>query len=117
MERVKEFWYRHRLIVAGGITVLTVVVGVVTVRPSQEPLVLDAAGSPAPAASPLVGDIVVDVQGAVAKPGVKRLPAGSLVVNAIKAAGGFTQDADRPRIARELNQAEELKDHQKVYIP
>ncbi|MEX2209450.1 MAG: ComEA family DNA-binding protein [Patescibacteria group bacterium] len=116
-ERIKEFWYRHRMVVAGGIAVLTVAGGVVAARPPQDPLVLDALASPAPDTPAPAEDIVVDVQGAVAKPGVKRLPAGSLVANAIKAAGGFTQDADRPRISRELNQAEALKNHQKVYVP
>ncbi len=117
-KRLKELWYRHRLLVAGAVVIMTVATGTVTSRMQGEPLVLDAIASPTPGAdADKTKDIVVDVQGAVAKPGVRHLPAGSLVANAIKAAGGFTQDADRPRIARELNQAEELKDHQKVYIP
>ena len=48
--------------------------------------------------------IVVDVVGAVLRPGVHELPAFSRVADAIDAAGGFTADADRVR----LNLAEPL---------
>ena len=103
-------------IVAAAI-LATVGTGIVSSRLQGQPLVLDAAlpsSSPQPSL-PLT--IVVDIEGAVAKPGVRELPGGSLVADAIKAAGGFTQDADRVWVAKDLNQAEELKDHQKLYIP
>jgi len=49
----------------------------------------------------------------VESPGVYRLPPGSLVEDAIHAAGGPTEEADLVRI----NLARELLDQQQVYVP
>lgn len=117
MERIATIWNRFRMPVVAIAILATVATGIVSSRLQGQPLVLDAT-LPSPSPTPSVPlTIVVDVEGAVAKPGVRELPGGSLVADAIKAAGGFTQDADRIWVARDLNQAEELKDHQKVYIP
>lgn len=66
----------------------------------------DAAPSP-PA------EVVVDVAGGVARPGVVRLPAGARVVDAIAAAGGATPDAELAR----LNLARVLEDGEQVLVP
>ena len=55
----------------------------------------------------------VYVCGAVNRPGVYELEAGSRVYTAIQAAGGMTEEADQ----NYLNQAESLKDGQQVYVP
>lgn len=57
--------------------------------------------------------IYVQVSGAVAKPGVYELEAGSRIFQALELAGGATEEAD----TRSLNQAEILEDGQMVYIP
>jgi len=57
-------------------------------------------------------ELVVHVVGAVASPGVQRLPAGSRVVDALEAAGGPTAEADLAR----LNLAAPLSDGQQVYV-
>lgn len=57
--------------------------------------------------------VVVDVGGAVKRPGVVELEAGSRVIDAIEAAGGLLDDAD----CETINQAEVLQDAQKVYVP
>ena len=80
----------------------------------------DAAGMPGPAgaaggtedASGAAGGVVVHVVGAVAAPGVQRLPAGARVVDALDAAGGASGDADLARI----NLAAALVDGQQVYV-
>lgn len=59
------------------------------------------------------GVVVAHVAGAVAAPGVVRLPAGSRVHEAIAAAGGGTQDADLNR----LNLALIVEDGQKIAVP
>ena len=58
------------------------------------------------------GEVVVHVAGAVAAPGVQRLPLGSRVVDAVDAAGGAGPDADLGRI----NLAAALTDGQQVYV-
>ena len=58
-------------------------------------------------------EIYVDVSGAVVSPGVYCLDAGSRIFQAIEAAGGCTTEA-APVC---LNQAAELSDGQKVYVP
>lgn len=69
--------------------------------------------APPPPAAPEPAVLVVDVVGAVARPGVHELPAGSRVADAIDAAGGLTADADRIR----LNLAEPLTDGSRVWVP
>ena len=57
--------------------------------------------------------ICVHVCGAVADPGLKELPAGSRAWDALKAAGGFTEEADESYV----NLAGFLTDGQKLYFP
>jgi len=61
--------------------------------------------------------IVVDVEGAVVKPGVYRLPKGSRVEEALEVSGGFTREADRGAASRLLNRAAKLTDGAKIYVP
>lgn len=58
-------------------------------------------------------DIFVDIGGAVKNPQVVKLPEGSRVEDAIKAAGGLTDKAD----LTDINRAAFLEDGEKVYIP
>ena len=71
--------------------------------------------APAPEASPppTPALVVVDVAGAVARPGVLRLPAGSRVVDALAAAGGAAPEADLSA----LNRAAPLRDGERIYVP
>ena len=55
----------------------------------------------------------VDVDGAVASPGVYRLKEGARVSQAIDAAGGLTTEAD----VTGLNRASKVADGQKIYVP
>jgi competence protein ComEA len=58
-------------------------------------------------------DVVVDVTGAVRRPGVYRLPAGSRVDDAVKRAGGATGKAE----VDSVNLAARLADGQQVVVP
>ncbi|MFZ5857897.1 MAG: helix-hairpin-helix domain-containing protein [Chloroflexota bacterium] len=62
---------------------------------------------------PTPAPLVVDVAGAVPRPGVYELPDGSRVKDAVDAAGGFLAEADRAG----LNLAAPLEDGQQLQIP
>ena len=58
--------------------------------------------------------LLVDVTGAVARPGLYRVPRGDRVYDAIAAAGGLTADADPTRLP---NLAGRLKDGEQIKVP
>ena len=120
-----------RILVAagGGALVLVAVAGWMLLAPSlgtpppslEGSRFVSSSGTPAPAASGAGGTagsdpIVVDVQGGVAAPGIRELPSGSRVADAIRAAGGYGVDADLEAAAT-LNLAEPLADGQQVRVP
>lgn len=76
----------------------------------------DETGSPPGAASsgaPMAArELVVHVTGQVVEPGVVRLAPGSRVVDAVRAAGGLTAEADQAA----LNLARQLSDGEQVWV-
>nr|WP_130333636.1 ComEA family DNA-binding protein [Streptomyces sp. BK022] len=80
-----------------------------TVR--EAPARVKGAGSVSASASP-GGQIMVDVSGKVRDPGVRRLPSGSRVADALRAAGGV-----RPGVRAEgLNRARFLVDGEQIVV-
>ena len=59
------------------------------------------------------GEVVISVAGAVNDPGVYRLPVGSVVEDAVDAAGGYAEDADPAGI----NRAAKLIDGTTLTVP
>jgi competence protein ComEA len=87
---------------------------------SAAPAPQAAAGGGGPGAEPAasgqtvaVAELVVDVQGAVRRPGIVVLPTGSRVVDALEAAGGYT--GRRARLAN-LNLARALVDGEQILV-
>ncbi len=62
-------------------------------------------------------DILVDVAGAVVRPGLHRLRASDRVGDAIEAAGGFAPRVDIVAASEQLNLAQRLEDGAKVLVP
>jgi len=87
-------------------------------QPAQTPIELittEITPTPEPtvAPTPTPAPVRVYVTGAVVNSDVYFLPVGSIVKDAIVAAGGLAPEADRERI----NQALELKDQQQIHVP
>jgi competence protein ComEA len=113
-----------------GIAVVAVLaVGAIALASHADPVVgVDGAigvdggsGSPASwpsgSASAPGSGVVVEVGGAVARPGVYRLPAGSRVGDAIAAAGGYAPAVDAIAAGAQLNLAAVLHDAEKIHVP
>lgn len=108
---------------AGALAAIAVVLVVVLRGPAPPPPELalpfaGAAGDAAPSTTSSTGApeavvVVAHAAGAVARPGVYRLAAGSRVADLLDAAGGPTPEADLDR----LNLAALLVDGQQVFVP
>jgi len=79
---------------------------IVITTPTPTPL-------PKPTMTPTPAPLRVYVTGAVAKPDVYLLAAGSIIRDALVAAGGATANADLNRI----NLAQQVHDQQQIYVP
>ena len=62
-------------------------------------------------------EVYVDVAGAVQNPGMFKLSNGSRVNDALTAAGGLSEEADRDWVETTLNLAAKVSDGDKLYIP
>lgn len=115
MTNIEELIYRFRWQIVLLLTGMILVAGGLFLAASNngaaEFEIVEGPGSSVGTAS------VVEVSGAVEKPGVYEVPAGARVEDAIKLAGGFRSDADGEWIDRYLNRAAFLSDGQKIYIP
>lgn len=107
-----------RSLVAGA-AVLGLVLGALWWLTRQAPPPVEATlplvdvSTPVATTSTTTGPVVVHVAGAVAVPGVHRLPPGTRVIDAVEASGGLTPDAD----AGAVNLAAALVDGSQVYVP
>jgi competence protein ComEA len=113
---------RTQVLVYGAVAVALLLVGARAIRAEggSGGSVAEAAGGAGSggagsgfAISGEAADLIVDVTGAVARPGVYRLPAGSRVNDAVRRAGGATGKAELDAV----NLAARLADGQQVVVP
>lgn len=109
---------RSQVLVYGAVAIALLLVGARAIRAEgggggTAAAAAPSAGPPGFTLSGAGGDLVVDVAGAVRRPGVYRLPSGSRVVDAIGRAGG----ARRGALLEAINRAAHLSDGQQVVVP
>ncbi|HEY2334205.1 MAG TPA: ComEA family DNA-binding protein [Solirubrobacterales bacterium] len=111
---------RSQIAVYGAVAVALLLLGARAIRAEGSGTSTSYGSSPSSASgsvsfhpSGAAGDVVVDVTGAVADPGVYRLPAGSRVTDAVERAGGAGGGA----LLEAINLAARLADGQQVVVP
>ncbi len=114
-----DFWGSGRLVATAVAALSVTAAGLWLLSPSRPPVEAaiptwsPTAGSTEPGAGEPIVRVTVHVAGAVKRPGVYRLDAGSRVHEAIDAAGGPTAEADTDRV----NLAAPLVDGAQVRLP
>jgi competence protein ComEA len=103
---------RYRPYIAMLVLFLIVLGGTVWVLRRPEPAALTIV-TPTPRPTATLAAIMVDVRGAVAKPGVYSLPAGSRVQDALAQAGDVLPNAE----TRSFNLARKVNDGEQIYVP
>ncbi len=69
------------------------------------------------ASATLSQQIVVDIEGAVERPGVYKLKSDARIQDVLISSGGLSAKADRSWVSKNLNLASKLTDGAKLYIP
>ncbi len=64
-----------------------------------------------------ITQIKVDISGAIRTPGVLSLASNSRVDDVIKAAGGFSNQANLDYVSKHINLSQKVTDGNKIYIP
>lgn len=86
-------------------------------KPQESSMTFEAGSEATASAEIKTVSVVVDVSGAVYKPGVYTLSGEARVQDGLIAAGGMNDHADREKVAKSLNLAAKLTDGAKLYIP
>ncbi|MFL5873730.1 MAG: helix-hairpin-helix domain-containing protein [Solirubrobacterales bacterium] len=109
---------RSQVVIYAAVAIALLLVGARAIRGEGGSEVSFASGSDGSSGggfsiSGQAGDVVVDVTGAVRRPGVYRMPAGSRVDDAVRRAGGAAPGAQLEAI----NLAARIADGQQVVVP
>jgi competence protein ComEA len=116
MPFIKKYWLPLVLAALGLIFFAYGLISLLVNKPQPQEMLTRSDSSESLASSPQ-NQITIDIEGAVALPGVYKLPVGSIIQDAFVAARGLSEDANRNFVAKNINLAGRLTDGQKIYIP
>ncbi|MBI2430516.1 MAG: ComEA family DNA-binding protein [Candidatus Levybacteria bacterium] len=107
---VRKYPFQTVLGALGLILFVLGLISLLTSNPSEEKIIFEDQKE-------ATQEIVIDIEGAVVKPGVYKLPTDSRIKDALIAASGLNENANRDWVAKNLNLAQKLTDGAKVYVP
>lgn len=118
-DMLREIWEGEKIgiVLVAGSTFLVVISIILLVKSIQTTKPIEFVQSQQQGSGVVFREIVIDIEGAVKKPGVYRVESGRRVGDVIENAGGFTDDVDTEWVETKLNRAAEMKDGMKLYIP
>lgn len=100
--------------IAGVVLLIYGLIHIVGASNKSTPLTIERSSRENPENEPR---IVIDIEGAIIKPGVYELKTGSRTHEVMIKAGGLSSEADRDWFEKNINLASKLTDGQKIYIP
>lgn len=100
-------------ILVGSLGIVLILLGFMQILVKNE----DESGLVLEKAAESKQEIVVDLEGALMNPGVYHLSSNSRMVDALAAAGGLSESADRVWVEKNINLAKKISDGLKIYIP
>ena len=113
---LRQYWLPLALGLLGLMFLVYGMIGFFGKKDDTSDILFEASTQPA-TVSAKQKTLVVDVEGAVFKPGVYKLPEDARVQDALIAAGGMSNEADRDLISKQLNLASKVVDGGKIYVP
>lgn len=113
---MRQFWLPISMGFAGLMFLGYGLIGFSGNKQTGNDIVFESA-SASDSAKESVKKIVVDIEGAVEKPGVYELDKDSRVQDVLIKAGGMSDEADRGLVAKSMNLAAPIIDGAKIYIP
>ena len=112
--QANEFYNQHKVeLIIAGLGLLFIGIGIYGyLKPVLFPPSLVILGN-----NTSQKELMVDISGAVNKPGVYKLVTGDRIQNLLDKAGGLTDKYDTKWVETNLNRAKKVSDGEKVYIP
>lgn len=114
---LQRFWLPIVLASLGLIFFIYGLIYLLSVNNRSNEIVFEAGENEFSQESQPKGEIVVDIEGAITKPGVYKLKENSRLQDVMVLAGGLSENADREWVAKNLNLAVKVKDGMKIYVP
>jgi len=84
---------------------------------SESAVEIESSNVSSPVSGSKAGHLIVDLSGAVERPGIYSLDVGDRLADLISLSGGVTNEVSQKWLSRNLNLSSILQDQQKVYIP